>query len=59
MSKIHKRFEMVPVETVEKLLNIENAPAKRTGRRKPVAKKSKRTAAGPAKSAKKPKVLTS
>lgn len=56
MSKIRQRFEMVPVETVEKLLNIENALAKRMGRPKPVVKKSKRTAATAGRSPKKPKM---
>jgi hypothetical protein len=40
MRKTYTRFEQVPVEVAEKILEQESSPAKRDGNRKLVVKKS-------------------
>jgi hypothetical protein len=46
MRKTYTRFERVPVEVAEKILEQQNIAAKRDGDRKCVVKKSERTANG-------------
>ena len=46
MRKKYIRYELVPVEVAEKILEQESSPAKRDGKRKLVVKKSGRAANG-------------
>jgi hypothetical protein len=57
MRKTYPRFEQVPVEVAEKILEQQSSPAKRDGNRKILVRKSGRAANGPRAVPKKVEVL--
>lgn len=59
MRKTILHYEIVPVEVAEKVLKLQSSPAKRSGKRKLVVKKSGRAANGRHAAPKKVEVLTS